>query len=151
MGLNFELLRHCDNGWSLGLGLSWFGSRRESANFEANYRGSLVGLKTGYDFLYGNPESSLVLGSDLGLAGTQLEVFSSIKDGRRNSASFYVEPNLTYYHRIADRVRLGLRASYLATIGESSDSKGDNLGVTQVAPRGISAALLLNLGRFGEK
>ena len=147
-GLNFELLRHCDHGWLFGIDFSWFGTERDSSNFEAEYRASTVGVKGGYDVLHGKGDSSLLLAGGLGLAGTKLTVFSTVRDGERSSASLYLEPSVSYYYRFTKRFRLGARASYLATLGDSSDSKGDNLGVTQIAPKGFSAALLFNIGRF---
>lgn len=148
-GMDMRFGRHWDNGGIFGFDLLFMNTNRRMGTMEASYRFTTFGLRGGYDFLRPNgSENSLILAGTIGLLSTNTQVFSLVRDGERMGASLQLEPSISYFHKITKRFRLGLSASYLFAVGESGNTRGDDLQIAKMAPRGFSASLLLNFGHW---
>lgn len=146
-GLEIELRKQLHTGFQWGVEYLSAETDREQAANQANYRTTMLGLYLGYR-LYNGGRFSIDLGTGLGVAASQLEVFSGTKNGRLTESALYLQPTLGFAYSVSRHLRLGLSGSYLSPYGQSEDIVGQDLVVRDIALQGFSAKVDLILGRF---
>jgi hypothetical protein len=144
---HFTFGRRYSESIQFGLAIGIGAQSEEVGTGEAAFRFSTVGLAGGYDFL-GASDTDLVLGSNFGYGMAEVQVLSSIQNGRVSEGAFFWEPSISISQKLADRFRLGVVASYLLPFGSSAEVKGQDLGSRSLLPRGATVGLQLIFGRF---
>lgn len=125
-----------------GFDMGWLRTSKESGNFEGTYGTFYFGIFGGYEFMEDDSNWSIVPGLGLGYAITSLEILSSVADGRVTNRGLYLEPGVKFGYHITPRFEMGLNLSHFSVVGSGRSTKGDDLGVNNISPRGWSLALL---------
>jgi hypothetical protein len=143
LGLELRFIRHFDSPWQAGLQLAGLGNAQENGSSEATYTTGLFGAWVGYDFLR-NEVSTLTLGSGVGFSSSEVEVLSTVRNGRFTNVGFYLDPTLQYWHRLGERFHLGASSSYLLAFDSSRKTVGQDLGIAHILPKAASFAIQLS-------
>lgn len=146
-GWEMEFRKQLDTGFQGGIEFLSADTNREQSTNRASYRTSLFGLYLGYRLVARGP-FTVDIGSGIGSAKTELEVFSGTQNGRLSERAWYAQPSVGVAYTVSRHLRLGLSASYLAPFGQSEEVVGQDLVVRDIALQGFSAKIDLILGRF---
>lgn len=133
--------------WQLGLALTSLSFEQDSGAYAADYSNDVVGLYVAKNFSP-DAEYDLTVGTLLGVTASELTVFSPSRNGRLHETAAVVGPSVGYATRLTEHVKAGLRFTYYLPFGESSQLKGQDLGVSKIAVRGFAVALDVIFGRF---
>jgi hypothetical protein len=133
--------------WQLGIGVSGFSLSQDVGSSEASYEDDYLGFYFAKNFTPGT-DFDLTLGSLVGVGYSQVEVFSSVKNGKFTETAAVIEPTLGWAYRVSRGIKLGLTVSYLVPFAPSTEIKGEDLGINHISAQGFSVGGQVIIGRF---
>jgi hypothetical protein len=146
-GLGFLLYWMTPTDWQLGLGLSGLSLSQDVGSYEASYQDEYFGFYFAKNFTPGT-DFDLTLGSLIGVGYSQVEVFSSLKNGKFTETAAVLEPMLGWAYRVSRGIKLGLTVSYLVPFAPSTQIRGQDLGVNHISAEGFTVGGQVIIGRF---
>jgi opacity protein-like surface antigen len=146
-GIDFRALRRFEDGFLVGFELGGFGTEQDNGSSQATYNAGYLGLFLGDEFAHCG-DTTFYVGTGLGYAGAEVDVYSTILNGKVTEGSFYFNPTLGADHKISDRFKVGLSVAYFDTISQSNKVTGQDLAIRDISPRGFTAQLNLVFGHF---
>lgn len=146
-GFDMRFKHQWDNGFQSGVEYFSASTDRDLGSNLANFEQEAFGLYFGYQPIRTRC-FSLSVGSGIGRAWSEVEVFSAAQNGRVEEKSWYVQPAIQAAFQITERFGLGLTAAYMAPFDPSEKVIGVDLGSRDVAVQGFLGKVDVILGRF---